>query len=168
MAKMLRSDLRKADLPDEYEGRWPYTAHSTRRSFCTWLGEAGVAEGTIKKLMGHAGAGVTQVHYTNKSLEILQAAVESIKLNLSTAQIITLPVRKVANGETPSEAPSDGKRFPSEPPPDPLKETPQAGTCTDLFTDPLPTRVGKRAQKVERDTGFEPATSSLGSWHSTN
>jgi len=27
---------------------------------------------------------------------------------------------------------------------------------------------GKPASFLERDTGFEPATSSLGSWHSTN
>jgi integrase len=63
MAAMLRGDLRAAGLPDSYEGH-PYTAHATRRSFATWLSEAGVAEATIKRLMGHAGSGVTQLHYT--------------------------------------------------------------------------------------------------------
>jgi integrase len=89
MALMLRADLRAAGLPDVYEGH-PYTAHATRRSFATWLNEAGVAESTIKRLMGHAGSGVTQQHYTAQTLATLQAAVATIGLEDSLVDGITL------------------------------------------------------------------------------
>ncbi len=102
---LLRADLRAAGLPDKYEGN-PFTAHATRRSFATWLTEAGVAESTIKRLMGHAGSGVTQQHYTAQTLTMLQAAVESIKLELSTGQLIALPMRGVAGSSQEDPEPS--------------------------------------------------------------
>ncbi len=91
-AALLREDLLDAGLPDTYEGH-PYTAHATRRSFATWLTEAGVASDTIKRLMGHAAEGVTAQHYAAQNLDLLRAAVETIALDLTTAQVITLPVR---------------------------------------------------------------------------
>ncbi|HEV3189781.1 MAG TPA: tyrosine-type recombinase/integrase, partial [Polyangiaceae bacterium] len=98
-AGMLRADLRAVGLPDKYEGKHPYTAHATRRSFATWLTEAGVAESTIKRLMGHAGSGVTQQHYTAQTLAMLKAAVEAIRLDLSTGDVIALPMRAVGATE---------------------------------------------------------------------
>jgi hypothetical protein len=101
-------------LPDAYEGhnRIP----PTRRvgAFATWLNEAGVAEGTIKRLMGHAGSGVTQLHYTAQSLETLRAAVECIRLDLSMGKLLALPVRMASGG---SGGPSGGST-----------DEPQAGT----------------------------------------
>ena len=35
-------------------------------------------------------------------------------------------------------------------------------------SEPDPSRRPLVRKELERDTGFEPATSSLGSWHSTN
>ena len=95
MATMLREDLLAAGLPDRYEGH-PYTAHATRRSFATWLSEAAVAEGTIKRLMGHAAGDVTALHYTAQTLRTLRDAVESIKLDLSRGEVVALPIRAVA------------------------------------------------------------------------
>ncbi len=103
MAPMLRADLRAAGLPDQYEGN-PFTAHATRRSFATWLTEAGVAESTIKRLMGHAGSGVTQQHYTAQTLATLKAAVETIRLDLSTGEVIALPMRAVGGSERDPQA----------------------------------------------------------------
>jgi integrase len=103
MAEMLRADLRAAGLPDAYEGR-PYTSHATRRSFATWLTEAGVAEGTIKRLMGHASAGVTAQHYTALVLSTLHTAVESIRLDLSSGKVSALPMHAVAPAKTTQKA----------------------------------------------------------------
>jgi integrase len=102
MAAMLRADLRAAGLPDQYEGH-PYTAHATRRSFATWLNEAGVAEGTLKRLMGHASSGETQQHYTAQTLAALKAAVEAIRLDLSAGELVTLPMRAVGTGKMPPQ-----------------------------------------------------------------
>jgi len=99
MATMLRSALRRCGLADTYQGH-KYTAHATRRSFATWLKEAGVAEATIKRLMGHAGSGVTQLHYTAQSLATLRAAVESIRLDLLRGHLVALPMRVAAGAES--------------------------------------------------------------------
>jgi len=47
--------------------------------------------------MGHAAAGVTAQHYAAQNLALLHAAVETIVLDLSTSQIIALPMRAVAS-----------------------------------------------------------------------
>ena len=106
MADLLRRDLRAAGLPDHYEGRYPFTAKATRRTFATWLAEGGIAEGTIKRLMGHAGGSVTQRHYTARTLETLRAAIETLQLDLTTEPTMVLPMEPAA-GEKPTagEAP---------------------------------------------------------------
>jgi integrase len=150
MAGMLRADLRSAGLPDAYEGH-PYTAHATRRSFATWLTEAGVAEGTIKRLMGHSGSGVTQQHYTAQTIATLHAAVASIRLDLSTGEVIALPMRGVAGSD----------------------RTPKTEGLTAVFTAGLTAARSKGAGQspmvsTERDTSLELATFGLGSRRSTN
>jgi integrase len=83
MAKMLRADLRAAGLPSTYEGN-PYTAHATRRSFSTWLREAGVDIETRDRLMGHAAGSVGEKHYTAMTTAVLaklRDALESIQLD---------------------------------------------------------------------------------------
>ncbi len=90
--ELLRRDLRRAGCSDTY-GTHNIDFHATRRSFATWLDANGVPEKTVKRLMGHAGAGVTQRNYTARVLEPLQAAVETIELNLSCGQVIALPLK---------------------------------------------------------------------------
>jgi integrase len=106
MAQMLRADLRAAGLPDTMEGH-NLTAHATRRSFATWLSEAGVDEASRDRLMGHAAASVAEKHYTATILAKLRDAVECIKLDLAMGQVIALPLRMVASGETASTLPSE-------------------------------------------------------------
>jgi integrase len=113
MAVMIRADLRKTGLPDSYEGH-KLTAHATRRSFSTWLSEAGVEEATRDRLMGHAPATVAERHYTSTILTKLRDAVESIKLELTMGQIIALPMRAVASGETASEPGSEAASEPAQ------------------------------------------------------
>jgi excisionase family DNA binding protein len=101
---LLRADLLAAGLTDKYDGKHAFTAHATRRSFATWLTEAGVAESTIKRLMGHAGSGVTQQHYTAQSLATLKAAIECIVLDLTTGQLVALPMRAVGGSHPEPQA----------------------------------------------------------------
>ncbi len=58
----------------------PITAKSMRRSFATWLHEAGVEESVIGRLMGHAAKSVTGRHYTAADLARLYEAVCRIEL----------------------------------------------------------------------------------------
>jgi integrase len=115
MAVMLRADLVRTGLPSTYEGH-NYTAHSTRRSFATWLAEADVPEDTRRRLMGHAAGDVTALHYTARSLRSLHEAVERIKLDLSAGEVIALPMRLASGAREPSTT------------------EPQAGTVTAILT----------------------------------
>jgi hypothetical protein len=110
-----------------------------------------VAESTIKRLMGHAGSGVTQQHYTAQTLATLRAGVEAIALDLSTGHVIALPIQAVAGAVEGQKA--DG--------------------LTAGFTAALTAGRGKQLAKsstisMERDTSLELATFGLGSRRSTN
>ena len=98
MATMLRADLRNAGLPDTCEGH-NLTAHAMRRSFSTWLSEAGVDSHTRDRLMGHAATSTAEKHYTAVILTKLRDAVESIKLDLTTTRVVALPVRRAVGTE---------------------------------------------------------------------
>jgi integrase len=105
-AKMLRADLRAAGLPAAFEGH-PYTAHATRRSFSTWLREAGVDAETRDRLMGHAPASVGERHYTAMTAAVLaklRDAVELIELDLSSGELIALPMRAVGEVDLAPQA----------------------------------------------------------------
>ncbi len=102
MALMLRADLRNAGLPDTYEGH-NLTAHAMRRSFSTWLSEAGVDSHTRDRLMGHAATSTAEKHYTAIILTRLRDAVESIKIDLTTPRVIALPMRSAVGTEPLSE-----------------------------------------------------------------
>ncbi len=145
MAAMLRADLRAAGLPDTYEGH-PYTAHATRRSFSTWLREAGVDVETRDRLMGHSAGSVGERHYTAMTpavLARLRAAIESIQLDLSNGEVIALPMRAVGG----------------------VVLGPQAAGLTAGFTAALTAGRSKGAGNPQsfpaRPAGLEPATRGL-------
>ncbi len=96
-ARQMRADLVAAECPTTYAGL-DIDFHACRRSFSTWLDANGVSETIVKRIMGHAPQGVTQRHYTAGNLEAMRRAVETIKLNLTTGEVVALPMRKVANG----------------------------------------------------------------------
>lgn len=78
-ARYLRAHLGAVGFPTKYEGH-PVDFHATRRSFCTWLADAGVSEQVIGRLMGHKGRTTTEVNYTSRSMQQLREAVANIPL----------------------------------------------------------------------------------------
>lgn len=98
-AAQLRTDLRRAKCPDTYAGH-NIVFHSLRASFLTWLADAGVEKALRDRLVGHRPADVGEKHYTARTLGTLREAVESIKLDLRTGEVVSLPLRAVASGET--------------------------------------------------------------------
>jgi integrase len=81
---LLRADLEALNLPT-HEGGQPFTFHATRRSFATWLTDAGVADADIKRLMGHTANDVTHKFYTAAVLKRLREAVVRISLRWGAA-----------------------------------------------------------------------------------
>ncbi|HYQ29330.1 MAG TPA: tyrosine-type recombinase/integrase [Polyangiaceae bacterium] len=88
-APTLRADLKRIGLSTEHAGH-AITMKSARRSFATWLHEAGVEETIIGRLMGHAAITVTGKHYTAADLERLHTAVCSIQLDLRAGEVVAL------------------------------------------------------------------------------
>jgi integrase len=150
-ADLLRADLAAAQLPTLFQSKHPFDFHSLRRSFYTWLRAAGVESDTVKMLMGHSGGSVGERHYGAKELQRMRAAVETIVLDLSTAQVIALPVRAAGGSD----------------------RTPKAEGLTAVFTAGLTAGRSKGGGQssmipLERDTSLELATFGLGSRRSTN
>lgn len=101
-AENLRADLRAAGCPNNVAGH-AIDTKALRRTFATWLVEAEVDEGLRRRLMGHGAANVTDAHYTAKTMQRLAAAVAKIDLDLSTGEVVELPLRRAAGGEDPPE-----------------------------------------------------------------
>lgn len=94
-AEKLRDDLETAGLPTTFEGH-NIVFHSTRASFCTQLEEEDASEPVKSRLMGQGAGTVADSHYTSKSFRRLRQAVESLKLNVTLADITSYerPARK--------------------------------------------------------------------------
>jgi len=56
-----------------------HTPHEMRHTFATRLNDSGANPFTIKMLMGHAGTGVTEKHYTHKNIHELRKAINLLK-----------------------------------------------------------------------------------------
>jgi integrase len=144
-AGLLRADLAAADLPTLFRDKYPIDFHSLRRSFYTWLKAARVEGDTVRMLMGHSGGSVGERHYGAKELERMRAAVETIVLDLSMAQVFVLPVRAAGGSD----------------------RTPKTEGLTAVLTAGLTAaRSKERGQSpmipTERDTSLELATFGLG------
>jgi integrase len=113
-AYLLRRDLGLAGLPTQYKGN-NIVFHSLRASFCTGLEEEDASEPIKSKLMGQGPRNVADDHYTSKSFKRLQAAVESLKINVTLADLTTYeqPPRKPQKAFTKEgdSAPEFGAKF---------------------------------------------------------
>jgi integrase len=76
-ADLLREDLATAGVQDVPAG---FKFHSLRACFASWLEEAGVAQASRDRMLGHRGKSTAAVHYTSAVIAADRAAVASIPL----------------------------------------------------------------------------------------
>ena len=67
----------KALLDAKLIGMAPWTLHDLRRSVATNMGELGIADDVIGRVLDHAPQGVTRIHYNHsQKLAAVRAALE--------------------------------------------------------------------------------------------
>ena len=102
-AEVFRNDLEAAGCPNKYEGEDLTFKDGVRHSFATWLAAEGVPDEIIGRLLGHSARSVTRSHYIDdadpKNLRPLLEAIEKIRLDVPTAEVVALPFLR-AVGET--------------------------------------------------------------------
>jgi len=145
-APALRADLKRIGLSAERGGH-AITMKSARRSFATWLHEAGVEETVVGRLMGHASKTVTGRHYTANDLERLYAAVRGIRLDLRAGEVVALPVR-IASG---SGSGGSGPTYPT------ARSVIHTAVLAAVRSKAAASDPGNLAKTAEVRTGFEPA-----------
>ncbi len=180
-ALMLMKDLKTAGIAYRVDGPdGPEYAdfHSLRHTYLTLGGKAGIDLRTLQALAGHSTPELT-ARYSHRRLVDLAGAVEKMP------SILPRPVEQPRRAELAATG-TDG---PSGPAPvcrrsaAPIDTDRQSMASVDngyLETPPLPTchksfpvkGLGNERERLastekERAMGFEPTTSSLGSWHST-
>lgn len=94
-ADNVRDDLALAGCPTTYGTESMTFKDATRHSFATWLGAAGVPDEVIGRLEGHSARTVTRRHYIGDDLARLRDAIELNKLDLSTGEVVALPLAAV-------------------------------------------------------------------------
>jgi len=86
-AAQMRYDLALAGCPTSVDGR-DLTFHALRRSFLTWLKDAGVSGEDRRALAGHAARDVEERHYLAVRLPALLEAVTKIALAVDAADVL--------------------------------------------------------------------------------
>jgi integrase len=94
-AEMLRVDLEAAKLPTDCDGH-AFTFQASRRSFATWLSDAGIDEETRSRLMGHRLSSTVAKHYTAPVMRKLGEAVRTIPLSWPPLCAACAPAQKPA------------------------------------------------------------------------
>ncbi len=173
-AHMLRLDLAEANIPyaiDGPDGKLFADFHALRHSYLTLLGRSGVDLRTAQELAGHSSPELT-ARYTHRRLHDLAGAVGKLPSLLPG----------LAEADTSANAPTPAAEFATELALGPDTASRQdALPCAKEQADHLvsPSSQPSASSPVssvsqsdappgtERVTGFEPVTSSLGSWHST-
>jgi len=181
LVRILNRDLAAAGIPKRDERGRTVDVHALRHCFGTLLSRAGVAPRTAQAAMRHSSLDLTMNTYTDPKLLDVAGAVESLpSLPLrpedgqSTASALELSATGTEDSRAsrfaPKFAPTTGKPCISGSILDKVTgradESVEAGTavvsaCPVNRKSPLTTAVN--GLRVERETGFEPATSSLGS-----
>ncbi len=162
-------DLIAADIPKTDERGRTLDVHSLRHTFASLLNAAGVAPRTAQEAMRHSEIGLTMRHYTDPKLLDVAGAIES--LPVLSLDIPAIPEQVAATGtdttrsfvaKTVANNPDFAATFESIPD--------NSGERTGMRETPkkpanMPVSTGFSAKRA---TGLEPATCSLGSYHSTN
>lgn len=82
-AEFLRRDLKAIGALTEVGGH-PLTFHALRRTFPSMLADLGVPQDVRDRLMGHAGKGAGERHYTERELRVMAEHVGKIELEWRT------------------------------------------------------------------------------------
>ena len=98
-AQLIRDDLETANQPTKV-GAVDIDFHACRRSFLTWLTNAGVASDIIDMLAGHAGKSTRARHYTAAELETMAKAVATIELSITSGEVVALPLAVAVGDDT--------------------------------------------------------------------
>jgi integrase len=100
-AELTRADLERAGCPTSYLGI-PIDFHATRRTFSTWLDEAGVTERRVQRLLGHTSKSIAGKHYTGAELATLLEDVKKLPLRWAAASLLP-PAFATAEGTRETE-----------------------------------------------------------------
>jgi integrase len=155
-------DLKLAKLSKDGDDVRTLDFHALRATFATRLARAGVAPQVAKRLLRHSDVKVTMQHYTKLELADLSSAVAKLAPPVAKSDAVT------ANAATGTDGRVQRKMQPQR-----ESERRDASACIVDFKTSNPQNAESPARNdsmrgiamssVERLTGIEPATFSLGS-----
>jgi len=174
LVRILDRDLKLAGIPKRDERGRTIDVHALRHTFGTHLSKGGVTPRTAQAAMRHSTIDLTMNTYTDPRLLDIHGALDvlpSLSLNEGVCE------REQATGTTGAEsalapmlapkADESSKSWsirdnrPAKPPEQGNDSVIAVSACPVIRNNPLTITVN--GLQVERETGFEPATSSLGS-----
>jgi hypothetical protein len=176
--KVLDQDLRLAGIPKRDAAGRVVDVHSLRHTFCSHLSKGGVALRTAQAAMRHSDPKLTANTYTDPELLDVAGALDALPLlpldagppRERMAAIATGTDDRQLNQFAPAFAPTKCKRVQTgtsavkstgDAKSDPRRERITVSVGRDKRNNPLTIAVS--GLHKERETGLEPATSSLGS-----
>lgn len=98
-ARFIQDDLRAVGCADSVGGE-KLKFHGLRKSFRTWLENAGVSESIADAMIGHVGTSVARKHYIGRDVEVWREAIETIRLDLAHGEVLPMRLRAVVGGDT--------------------------------------------------------------------
>jgi len=179
LGRIIDRDLKAARIPKRDQRGRTVDVHALRHTFATHLSKGGVPLRTAQAAMRHSDPKLTAIVYTDPALLDVRAALDALpRLPLERPEEEKKAVaasKGLPPFLTPTTGPSCQKVALSG-------SSAVADACFAVNGDDrtmirISSNNDRALQAVsphgkekgmERDTGFEPATSSLGSWHSAN
>ncbi|MBN2291221.1 MAG: site-specific integrase [Pirellulales bacterium] len=176
--RILDNDLAAAGIPKTDERGRTVDVHALRHSFGTLLSRAGVAPRTAQAAMRHSSLDLTMNTYTDPKLLDVAEAIESLPNLPLRCEVETNQAVLSATGtedkspskiapvlapklDKPCKSLSSVVKMTAEQYPEETSQAIVVSACGDKRKQPSTTLVNGCLK--ERETGFEPATSSLGS-----
>jgi integrase len=182
LARILDRDLKLAGIPKRDDRGRTVDVHAMRHTFGTWLSKSGADPRTAQAAMRHSDVNLTMNVYTDPKLLNVAGAMEALPALPLDAEPDQAADTMEATGTddlgcshtsrllAPMLAPKAGETGLSVTIPDKMAGSASASAFSDAVAvsaypvnekDPLTPAVNGSSK--ERETGFEPATSSLGS-----
>ncbi len=174
LVKIMDRDLRLAGIPKHDELGRTVDVHALRHTFGTHLSMGGVAPRTAQAAMRHSSIDLTMNTYTDTRLLDMGEAMEALpelplnrgaskpgRVDGATGTENPFAPMFAPKADQPSKTGSTADKRPTNPQSQVAERPVDVSACPDKRNNPLTTAVNGLHQ--ERETGFGPATSSLGS-----